>query len=212
MLEHIRQSHSADLCKYLLVAMEVVYRPVALVELMSLGETLVDISDDDQAIREVVSLCGSFLTIRDSAIYFVHQSAKDFLTSDTAQRILPTTPGDIHYAILTRSLHLLTDTLQRDMYNLQAPGYPIEQVSRPDPDPLAALRYPCVYWVDHVCDWLSLSHAKPYNNIDCWDRIYAFLREKYLYWLEALSLCGSISEGVLSIAKLYSIIQVIIIP
>jgi hypothetical protein len=208
MLEHIRQSDSADLCKYILAAMEVVYRPVALVELISLGEMLVDISDDDQAIREVVSLCGSFLTIRDSSIYFVHQSAKDFLPTDTAQQILPTIAGDIHYAIWTRSLHLLTDTLQRDIYNLQAPGYPIEQVSRPDPDPLAALRYPCVYWVDHVCNWLSLSHTKSHNDIDCWDGIYAFIREKYLYWLEALSLCESMSEGVLSIAKLYSLIQV----
>jgi hypothetical protein len=211
MLEHIRQSDSADLCKYLLAAMEVVYRPVALVELMSLGEMLVDISDDDQAIREVVSLCGSFLTIRDSTIYFVHQSAKDFLPTETAQRILPVIPGDIHYAILTRSLHLLMDTLQRDIYNLQAPGYSIEQVRRPDPDPLAAVRYACVYWVDHVCDWLSLSHVNPYNDIDFWDRIYALFKEKYLYWLEALSLCGSLSDGVLSIAKLNSLIQVILL-
>jgi WD40 repeat protein len=38
-----------------------------------------------------------------------------------------------------------------------------------------------------------------------------FLRGKYLYWLEALSLCRSISEGILSMAKFEDVIQVILI-
>ena len=38
-----------------------------------------------------------------------------------------------------------------------------------------------------------------------------FVRKKYLYWLEALSLCKSMSEGVLSMAKLEALIQVILI-
>jgi hypothetical protein len=208
MLEQIRESDSADLCKYLLAAMTVVYRPVALIELTSVGDILIELLDDDQAMREVISLCGSFLTIRDSTIYFVHQSAKDFLPTDTAQQILPTVSGEIHHAILARSLHVLASTLQRDIYSLQAPGCSIKQVRRPDPDPLDALRYACVYWVDHMCDWLSEDPTNFQNNIDCWGNIQAFLREKYLYWLEALSLCGSMSEGVLSIARLYSLFQV----
>jgi hypothetical protein len=39
-----------------------------------------------------------------------------------------------------------------------------------------------------------------------------FVRKKYLYWLEALSLCKSMSEGVLSMAKLEALIQVILGP
>jgi hypothetical protein len=35
-----------------------------------------------------------------------------------------------------------------------------------------------------------------------------FLREKYLYWLEALSPLGSMSEGVSSIIKLERLLQV----
>lgn len=33
-----------------------------------------------------------------------------------------------------------------------------------------------------------------------------FVRKKYLYWLEALSLCKSMSEGVLLMAKLETLI------
>jgi hypothetical protein len=36
-----------------------------------------------------------------------------------------------------------------------------------------------------------------------------FIKEKFLYWLEALSLCGSMSEGVLLMTKLEAFIQVI---
>jgi hypothetical protein len=211
MLAQIHQSDDADLCKYLLAAMAVTYRPITLNELKSLGDTLNNSLDDIQEIREVVGLCGSFLTIRGDTIYFVHQSAKDFLATDAAQHTLPTTSADTHYAIAIRSLHVLAHTLRRDIYNLRAPGYSIEQIRRPNPDPLVSLRYACVYWVDHVCDWLSISRIKHQNDHDSLDHVHTFLRQKCLYWLEALSLCGSMSEGVLSIAKLYSLIQVIMI-
>jgi hypothetical protein len=35
-----------------------------------------------------------------------------------------------------------------------------------------------------------------------------FIKEKYLYWLEGLSLCKSIGKGVVSMAKLHSLVQV----
>jgi hypothetical protein len=39
-----------------------------------------------------------------------------------------------------------------------------------------------------------------------------FIKTKYLHWLEALSLCRSMSKGVLSMAKLEAVIQVILGP
>ena len=36
------------------------------------------------------------------------------------------------------------------------------------------------------------------------------MRKKYLYWLEALSLCRGISDGVVSMAKLEALLQVIL--
>jgi hypothetical protein len=208
MLEQIRSSKYASLCERLLATMVSLYRPVALIELLSLVE-MPETSKDIAPMTRMVGLCGSFLIIRDNTVYFVHQSAKDFLLDSASDRIFPRGQGAVHYTITTGSLYALGSTLQRDIYNLQAPGYSIEQVRRPDPDPLAAVRYACVYWVDHLCDWLSADYANLSNNLNHDSNIQAFFKEQYLYWLEALSLYRSISEGVLSIARLYGLIQVI---
>jgi hypothetical protein len=50
--------------------------------------------------------------------------------------------------------------------------------------------------------------------VDLQDRgaVDEFVRKKYLYWLEALSLCKSTSEGVLSIAKLEALVEVSLGP
>ncbi len=93
------------------------------------------------------------------------------------------------------------------MYRLKALGYPIERVDVPDPYPLAASRYSCIYWVNYLFDW---------NSNPCADRldlqgggaVDIFIRKKYLYWLEALSLCGGITNGVASMAKFETLLQV----
>ena len=97
-----------------------------------------------------------------------------------------------------------------ETYNLRAPGYAIERVKQPDSNPLAASRYSCIYWVDHLYDWNSISGANHKADLQDGGMVDVFIRQKYLYWLEALSLCRSMSEGVLSIAKLEALIQVIL--
>ena len=100
----------------------------------------------------------------------------------------------------------MSRTLRRDIINLGAPGFPINRVKQPEPDPLAAARYACVYWVDHLCD--SSRTAGQDNDLQDGGAVDDFVRKKYLYWLEALSLCRSMSEGVLSMAKLEGLLQV----
>jgi hypothetical protein len=54
----------------------------------------------------------------------------------------------------------------------------------------------------HLCDWNY--NAFVAHSVDFQDRgpVDSFIRKKYLYWLEALSLCKSMLEGVVSVAKL----------
>jgi hypothetical protein len=104
----------------------------------------------------------------------------------------------------------MSRTLRRDIYSLRALGYPIERVELPDPDPLAASRYSCIHWVDHLCDWNANSRANHRIDLQDGGAIDEFVRKKYLYWLEALSLCRSMSDGVVSMAKLETLIQVIL--
>ncbi|KAI9655982.1 MAG: hypothetical protein M1821_005043 [Bathelium mastoideum] len=107
---------------------------------------------------------------------------------------------------MERSLNVMTATLHRDLYRLQNPGIGIEEIQQPDPDPLATSRYSCIYWIDHLCNWQSESSGSPADLEDD-GIINRFLREKYLYWLEALSLCKCVSNGVVQIAKLETLIQ-----
>lgn len=96
----------------------------------------------------------SFLVIRKDTVYFVHQSAKDFLLNDAIDGIWLEGQAAAHQAIFTQSLPVMSLVLRRDICDLQALAYAIEHVSHPNPDPLAALRYACIFWVDHVRDWL----------------------------------------------------------
>ncbi|KAF2452262.1 NACHT domain-containing protein [Lineolata rhizophorae] len=206
MMQQISKSDDAELCKQVLASIALVYRPITLKELAALVEQLGEIADDKE-LREIIGLCGSFLILREDTIYFVHQSAKDFLLAQAAEQVFPSGREDVHHAIVARSLEIMSRTLQRDMYGLKAPGYPIDDIKQPDSDPLATSRYSCIYWVDHLCDWNPSSSAKYEVGLQDGGAVDSFLRQQYLYWLEALSLCKSISQGVVSMAKLEVFMQ-----
>ncbi|KAK5994704.1 Vegetative incompatibility protein HET-E-1 [Cladobotryum mycophilum] len=193
-----------SLCKQILTVVATVYRPVALHELYSLigrPDGFFEDITDVAPFQEVINLCGSFLTIRGDTIYFVHQSAKDHLTMDRAWAAISSSSfQDIHYTMFSQSLQVMNDTLRRDIYNLSSLGYHIDQVQQPNPDPLAAVMYLCIYWIDHLQD------CSPSQNVtEVFEEgglIDMFLHYHFLHWLEALSLLRSVSKGILSITRL----------
>jgi hypothetical protein len=199
MMDQIHHADNTDPCMQILAIISTVYQPITLTELTSFVETLKDVSDNHEALAEIVGLCGSFLTLRDRTIYFVHQSAKDFLLGKAVDKVFPSGKAEVHYTMLSRSREIMSRTLQRDMYGLHAPGFPIDSVKPPDPDPLSAASYSCVYWVDHLCEIKNGS-----SEIGLGDNgiIHVFLKEHFLHWLEALSLLKSILSGILSVHKL----------
>ncbi|KAL2888384.1 Vegetative incompatibility protein HET-E-1 [Ceratocystis lukuohia] len=150
MLEQICDLDDAQLCKDIIANVLVTYRPVTLDELYVLVEALDDLEKDD--VIRAVSLCGSFLTVHKNIVSFVHQSAKDYFLEKASGEVLPFGIRHQHQTIFLRSLDILQKELRRDIYNLTAPGCPIEEVSVPKPDPLAAIRYSCFFWVDHLND------------------------------------------------------------
>ncbi|KAF2809484.1 NACHT-domain-containing protein [Mytilinidion resinicola] len=207
MMQQISNSYNANRCKQILGLIAIVYRPITLQELTSLVETLDDIADNPESIREIIGLCGSFLFLRENTVYLVHQSAKDFLLSKAFSKIFPSGIEEAHYVIFSRSLQVMSRTLQRDMYGLEALRHPIEDVQQPDPDPFAASRYSSIYWVDHLYA-SNLASSASYNNaLHNGGIVDVFLQKKFLYWLEALSLCKSVPKGVVSVEKLWLLIQ-----
>jgi hypothetical protein len=207
MMVQLYKSDDSELYQQILATIATVYAPITLTELISLVELLEDTSDDVDSLHEVIGLCGSFLTIREGIIYFVHQSAKDYLLTSAFDTIFPSGKGDAHYVIFLRSLQAMSKTLQKDIYNLRLPGTTINSVQIPDPDPLAPLRYPCVYWASHYQEVYESSRSYHRDMTDDGE-IHQFLQRSLLYWLEALSLIRKVSEGVIAITSLESFIQV----
>jgi hypothetical protein len=207
MMQQISKKDDAELCKQVLAAVGLVYRPITLKELVTLVEPLESIADDSE-LEEIIGLCGSFLTLREQTVYFVHKSAKDFLLAKAAQDVFPAGQEAVHRVIFARSLQIMSATLRRDMYGLKALGTPIDDVKMPEPDPLAALRYSCVHWVDHLSKSKPTSSATYAECLRDGGVVDKFLRKKCLYWLESLSLCKSISKGVVSMRELRILVQV----
>jgi hypothetical protein len=142
MMQQISELDDADTCRCVLASAAVLYQSVTIRELITLVEQLKDVSSD---VREVINLCGLFLAVREDTVYFVHQSAKDFLFAKALNEVFPNGVEEIYWAIFLTSLAYLSRTLHRDMYSLVAPGSAIENVKLLHLDPLAALRYPCIY-------------------------------------------------------------------
>ena len=145
----------------------------------------------------------------DSPIRLLHPSFRDFLLNITRCR-------DSHFwidqriidkNIVTNCLQLMSNSLRQDIYSLKMPGAPTSQlqdnINRYLP---MHVQYACHYWVDHL-------ERTDYNSrievgLCDYGQIHSFLETHLLYWLEALSLMGKISQGIVLITKLERMLQV----
>jgi hypothetical protein len=64
MMEQIRDSDDANLCIQVLAIMSTVYRLITVTELTAFVEVLKDMSDNHESLSHIITLCGSFLTLR----------------------------------------------------------------------------------------------------------------------------------------------------
>jgi NACHT domain len=207
MIKQIQQSEDKSLCLQVLSISTLACRPFHLLELVALADLPEEVSCSQENVREIIYMCGSFLTIREDTIYFIHQSAKDYLSGNPVEHLIfPSGRTAVHRRIVSQSLQHMDEKLDRDIYNLRDAGISIDQVMSPHPDPLSQIRYACVYWIDHLCKMDSSSHDQ-YGLCDN-GRIATFLEKHFLHWLEALSLLRRVSEGILSMDKLEGLLQV----
>ncbi|KAI6772979.1 hypothetical protein HG530_003937 [Fusarium avenaceum] len=197
MMEKISSSEDAEICREILALVSVVYRPVTLAELKTLLGSHYE--DDFDELPQIIGCCGSFLTIRGDAIYFLHQSAKDFLLNKASDQILPSGLAYRHELIFKRSLQALSETLRRDICQIDHPGTEIDHILSEELEPLHHIRYSCVFWVDHLHD-SELTRIS--DSLREGGDVHVFIQKKYLYWLESLSLLSSIVEGVKATCKL----------
>jgi hypothetical protein len=92
--------------------------------------------------------------------------------------------------------------LDRDASGVRAPGVLTNDIdsSRVEQYLSPEIQYACLYWVQH----LQRGDAHLHDN----SQVYEFLKERFLYWFEALGWMRKISEGIVAIASLESMIVV----
>lgn len=192
------------LCKQVLAASTLAYRPIHLKELIAMTCLPEEVTSDQDGLKDVVGACGSFLIVRDETIYFVHQSAKDYIVESASAELFPHGHATAHHIIVSQSLESMSRVLRRNIYCLQHPGICITDAQPPLEDPLAPIRYACVHWVDHLHEMGTHSGLFLHDQ----GLVDAFVRRHLLHWLEALSLMKSMSSSVSAIAKLTNLVRV----
>ncbi|KAL6889130.1 WD40-repeat-containing domain protein [Trichoderma evansii] len=192
--------HRRDLCIKLLSIVTTTYRHLHLGELITLWQVEAENPNNQKHVRRVIQRCGSFLTVKEDIIYFVHQSAKDFLLQQGSQAGIVSK----HYFIFKSSLDTMFNSLHRDIYGLKSPGIRIHEVSTPCPDPLALIRYQCVFWIHHLLD---VSEEDRIGVLENDSGLHTFFTKVFLFWLEALSLLRSMDYALTAMYKFKDLIN-----
>lgn len=204
MLEQAFDQDHRHVCRPVLRHVLMAYEPLALSELVSLTVELENLLLEE--VKNIVQLCGSFLTLRADRIYFVHQSAKDFLLStDCVPSVLPQggIPA-IHHTLLKQSLTLMGGTLKYNMCRIR-PGTPVTEVTWDSS--LHVIRYPCMFWTQHACD--ATKEPSLFAGIlGAPGEVFEFLKRHLLHWFEYLALVQKVSDGLLAIRGLSEALQV----
>ncbi|KAH6964800.1 hypothetical protein EDB82DRAFT_466623 [Fusarium venenatum] len=192
---HDKAMKSVDgvVCKEILRLVCFTYRPLALDELQTLVPSLEGMPSGD--LRGVVSNCGSFFSLQghenDLVIAtFVHESAREYLIMTAENELSPDGITDQHQLVLHKSLSNMK-ALTRNIYQLPSLGTAIDEVSRPEPDPLSPLCYSGHHWLDHA------NHILQQGNWQASDNrvIEGFICHDLLHWSEMLSLSRNMAQG-----------------
>lgn len=156
------------------------------------------ISQTLQSLHAILDIPESLTDI----LHLHHPSFRDFLLSKDRCGDFWVDERETHHILAAKCIHLMSQTLKKDICGLHAPGYQATQVksSRIQRCLPAEVQYACLYWIQH----LQRSGNKAYDGKEA----HRFLQAHLLHWLEALSLMGKISEGILAISFLQKLILV----
>jgi hypothetical protein len=148
--------------------------------------------DSDVAVAGILSRLGSLLSNvnpsdKNLPIIPLHTSFRDFLTNKDKSGDFYVGVRDAHHELAHSCLNLLLDPLDGLKFNIckletsYLANDDVEDLNtRVEQHIPPALLYACRYWDDH------LKHTD--FNLDLFGKVETFFKEKFLFWLEALSL------------------------
>ena len=193
-----------ELCRQILRLVTLAFRPLRLEEIVFLAKIPEEYHKDPSDLKELVSLCGSFITVREGTVYLVHQSARDFLSDRERKDIFPL--GREHEDANTARLCLevMSSTLKKHVCEFKLPGICLSDIDNGKimTHLLFHVQYACLYWFDHLKQASPLEQANLVSRED--GQVPVFFKRHFLHWLEALRLMNEASEAVSVINSLCS--------
>lgn len=112
-----------------------------------------------------------------------------------------------HTDIARHSIEAMKQKLGRNIHGLKEYGIVQKDKTPSGSTPLASMAYSCVFWAEHLCfdedgDLRQLTEGS--EDV----QVLQFLEQRFLNWLESLSLLGGVLDGIKSIRKLLQATQV----
>lgn len=203
-------------CQKILSTVSLAFRPLNLQELITIAVLPEQYSQTPKSIRYLIDHCGSFLTVRNDLVQFIHLSAKDHILNhpngrldvSNAFSIFPSGEMAEHRRIFTTSLQTMSRYLRRDMLNLKDPGIAIDDIPTVKSDALQRAKYACDYWTSHLS---KIDNAQQ-HQLGFYDGgpVLDFLETHFLHWLEVLGITRTIHSAVISISNLISLTSKVI--
>ena len=145
---------------------------------------------------------------RDTSVKLLHPSFRDYLLDSKRCKDpqFHVVEGETHQRLLASCIRLMSGSLKEDICSLKDPGRLVSAVDggliqRSLPP---QVRYACRYWFDHF----KRSNDKLHHHESLHELVHTFLKQHLLHWLEALSLMGGMSDGVLIVLNFDSILTV----
>ena len=134
-----------------------------------------------------------------------HKSFPDFITdpSRCLDKRFYIFPGNLHYELTMNCLRLMNDTLEYNFLSL--PNYALNREVKDLPDRVknhisSALEYACKCWYSHL--------TRTRENIPhILDALHVFMKEKFLAWLEVISVLGAVRNAVVAMENLMQWLQ-----
>ena len=134
-----------------------------------------------------------------------HKSFPDFITdpSRCADPRFYISLGHLHSELATNCLRIMNGGLERDLLSLPeyALNSEVEDLNTKINDRVSiALQYACRSWHNHLIETRGdITHVIPYLRV--------FLEEKFLAWLEVISVLGAVSGAVVALENLMPWLQ-----
>lgn len=144
-------------------------------------------------------------------IRLLHPSFRDFLVNPQRCQDSDINIDEcmVHEGLAQNCLLVMSRILKKNICALSIPGARPDEIRNMQLDSHIPkyVQYACCYWIDHI-QLISHDRRLELGLLDDGGQIYTFLEKHLLHWIEALSLIGKTSEGVLMVTKLESMLQV----